>query len=58
MKKHKIKLFILSDKQLLKPTKCNKFTNVVPYKDLCFYIDGNNIAITKNAKGICKNCKN
>lgn len=57
MRKHKIKLFILSDKQLLKPTKCNKCTNIVPYKELYFYVDESNIAITNNAKGVCKMCK-
>jgi hypothetical protein len=56
-KRHRIKLLILTDKQLLKKTKCNSCENEVPYKELYFYVDESNIAITNNSKGICENCK-
>jgi hypothetical protein len=57
MRKHKIKLFIKTDKELLKLTKCNNCNSLVEYGKLYFYIDESNIAITNNSKGICYKCK-
>lgn len=56
MRKHKIKLSIKSDKDIEKITSCNICANKVPYGKLYFYVDESNIAITNNAKGICKQC--
>lgn len=57
MRKHKIKLFIKSDKELLKLTPCANCSELVEYGKLYFYVDESNIAITNNSKGICKKCK-
>jgi len=56
-RKHKIKLFIKTDKELKKLTKCNICGNLEEYGKLYFYVDESNISITKNSKGICINCK-
>lgn len=56
MRRHRIKLSIKTDRELLKLTKCSTCPKEVPYKDLYFYVDESNIAITDNSKGICTDC--
>lgn len=53
----KIKLKIISDKELEKLTPCNICGVLEQYGKLYFYVDESNISITNNAKGVCKNCK-
>jgi hypothetical protein len=56
MKKHRIKLSIKNPKQLNELIACGKCDTKVKYRTMYFYIDANNIKITDNAKGICKEC--
>ena len=53
----KIKLSILSEKQLDKLISCYKCGNLFKHRNLYYYVDESNISITKNSKGICLNCK-
>lgn len=57
-RKHRIKLFIKTDKELKKLTHCNICKTLTEYGKLYFYVDESNISITNNSKGICINCKN
>lgn len=56
MRKHVIKLQIKTEKQLNQLIECNTCKNKTEYKKLYFYVDESNISITKNSKGICKEC--
>jgi hypothetical protein len=51
----KIKLYIKTEKQLNAATAC-KCGNIQPLRDMYFYVDESNIAITNNAKPKCKGC--
>lgn len=53
----KIKLKILSEKQLNKKVNCSKCNDIHEYKNMYFYVDESNISITNNSKPVCKNCK-
>ena len=56
-RKHRIKLFIKTDKELKKLTPCNICKTLIEYRKLYFYVDESNISITNNSKGICYKCK-
>ncbi|MES2285797.1 MAG: hypothetical protein V4547_08930 [Bacteroidota bacterium] len=56
-KNPKIKLKILTEKQLKKLTPCFGCQKPIELGKLYYYVDESNISITNNAKGICKNCK-
>ena len=58
MRKHKIKLSIKTEKQLNEVHNCYLCNKETMYRNLYFYVDESNIAITNNSKGICKDCKN
>lgn len=53
----KNKLKILNEKELNNLIKCSKCSNIDKYRNMFFYVDESNIAITKNSKPICKTCK-
>ena len=53
----KIKLKILSEKELNKQINCSKCINIDKYRNMFFYVDESNIAITNNSKPICIKCK-
>lgn len=53
----KIKLKILSEKELNQQINCSKCINIDKYRNMFFYVDESNIAITNNSKPICINCK-
>jgi Asp-tRNA(Asn)/Glu-tRNA(Gln) amidotransferase B subunit len=57
MRNPKIKLSIKTEKQLNALIECNICKTKIEYKNLYFYVDESNYSITKNAKGICINCK-
>ena len=58
MRKHIIKLSIKTERQLNEIHRCFKCNKETMYRHLYFYVDESNIAITKNSKGICEECKN
>lgn len=57
IRRNRIKLRVLTEKELKKQTPCNNCNKLVEYGKLYFYVDESNIAITNNSKGICSDCK-
>lgn len=57
MRRHRIKLNIKTEKQLNTLMPCSKCNSLHKYRDMYFYVDESNIAITNNAKPVCKKCK-
>lgn len=47
---------IPATKKFEQKNKCSKCNNVFCGKHLYFYVDGNNISITKNSKNYCETC--